>query len=351
MSDTHEGFPINRDPLLWPFTRESVWNLPLSVSAIYTPANIQRAMNYGMTVDEDIIILTPDAPLTDVWENFKDWSEEARQGQVRCVKEGRLITQLPIPANFIRPHERNDTPNSSAAILLPDGDTVYQTQPLHRCEAGSYATSHYVFPEVSLRNSDGVPGAHGGSAMSSIGGAIRMGELVKGGVIRHALKVNLWGKRNYVCRANEPDGKSGFRWPALAADSGACQGGYGGSNPELQMGSLLALKPDFDIQTLRTEPARILARAFQDYGAYIVDDAGWDVYAVITEYGPAGRVTDAFQREWGYTMTPESKTGDWARDMDDLFLALHVVTNNTPETPGGGPLNGLRRAPLAPPFK
>ena len=39
---------------------------------------------------------------------------------------------------------------------------------------------------------------------------------------------------------------------------------------ELVMGSLLALKPDFDIAALSTEPAQILAQALKDYGGYVV---------------------------------------------------------------------------------
>lgn len=329
--------------------------MPLAQSAVYAPATIQRATQFGMTVDEDILVLRPNAPLIDVFENFKDWSEEAKQPGARCGAEGAKMASLPIPADYVLPHLANDTPNNAAAILLPDGVTVFQTQPFHRCTAGGIATSHYRFPDANIRTGDGVVGAHGGSGMSSIGGTIRMGELVPGGVIRHALKINLLGAKNYFCRTNEADGKPGFVWPAVSADGGACgatpgDGTYRGSNPLVQMGSLLALKPDFDVNALRTEPARIVARALRDYGAYIVDDAAWDVYAFATESGPDGRVVEEFQRRWGFSMTPEGRDNDWVRDMDDVFLNLNVVTNNAPGTPGGGALGSARRAPLAPPF-
>jgi lysophospholipase L1-like esterase len=348
-------FPATRDSLKWPFRQDSIWNLPLANAAVYAPATIQRATQWGMTVDEDILVLRPSAPLVDVFENFKDWSEEAKQPGARCAAEGAKIASLPIPADYVLPHQANDTPNNAAAILQRDGVTLFQTQPFHRCTAGGIATSHYVFPSANIRSGDGIAGAHGGSGMSSIGGTIRIGELVPGGAIRHALKVNLYGAKNYFCRANEADGKPGFVWPALASDNGACgatagQGTYRGTNPLVQMGSLLALKPDFDPAALRTEPARMLARALRDYGAYIVDDAAWDVYAFATESGPDGRVVEEFQRRWGFEMTPQSRDNDWSRDMDDLFLNLHVVTNNTAATPGGGALGSPRRAPLAPPF-
>src|SRR5712692_3119250 len=37
------GPPSGRDPLLWPFSRDSIWNLPIGASAVYVPAKIQQA--------------------------------------------------------------------------------------------------------------------------------------------------------------------------------------------------------------------------------------------------------------------------------------------------------------------
>src|SRR5256885_16134132 len=67
----------------------------------------------------------------------------------------------------------------------------------------------------------GNSGAHGGSMLSSLGGVIRLGELVPGGTIRHALKVNLFGRDNYYT------GSGSYRWPATTAD-GCAPGCYGG---------------------------------------------------------------------------------------------------------------------------
>src|SRR5216117_1819241 len=39
------GPPGGRDPLLWPFSRDSIWNLPIGASAVYVPANINRPRN------------------------------------------------------------------------------------------------------------------------------------------------------------------------------------------------------------------------------------------------------------------------------------------------------------------
>src|SRR5439155_16620312 len=101
----------------------------------------------------------------------------------------------------------------------------------------------------------------------------------------------------------------------------------GGTNPALRMGALLALRPGFDMSSLETDAARILARGFLDYGAYVVDNTGWSVYGLATEYSTAGSVEQEFARSWGFSMTPASKDVPWARDMDRIFGGLNVVDN------------------------
>lgn len=342
------GLPAARDPLAWPFAANSIWNMPIGSGAVYVPARIPPSGAMGMTEDEDILILTPDAPLVDVVENTAGWDKDKR----RCATlTAKILFRAPIPAGFSTdPGYMGQTPNMGAAILMADGKTLKQTQPFHRCGPGGTATSQYLFPDVDITGS-GIPGAHGGSGMSAIGGTLRLGELVPGGVIRHVMKVNLYAARNL---AYNDDGSRGYRWPALNAD-GYAAGTYRGQVPPLEMGALLALRPEFAVDALRTEPGRILARAFRDYGAYVVDDTAWDVYGMETEWSPKGRLLDEFKAAWGWdftngtksTCTDASQACQWAKDMADLFTALHVVDNNSPTSIGGG---GTPRQPLAPPF-
>jgi hypothetical protein len=340
------GGAAARDPRRWPFAQDSIWNTPIGSGAVYVAAGIQPATEWGMTVDEDVIVMAPDAPLTDVYENLVGWSD--RTPGARCPIQGELLARLPIPTDWVYPHT-DGTPNAAAAVLKPNGRTVHQSQPFHRCTAGEHATSLYLYPEDDILTGDGIEGAHGGSGMSSLGGTVRIGELVPGGVIRHALKVNLFAGKNFFYRDDEADGRPGYRWPAQKADGYASESTYLGGNPALQIGSLLALPPSvaIDVLGLETEPAGLLAGALRDYGAYVVDDTAWDVYGLAVEAGPAGRVRDEFQRAWGFALTPEERDTPWARDMDRLFTALHVVDNNAPGSIGGG---GTPRAPLAPPF-
>jgi hypothetical protein len=170
----------------------------------------------------------------------------------------------------------------------------------------------------------GRTGAHGGTYLSSIGGTIRLGELVPGGVIRHALQIDLNGS-NYF------NSTTRYRWPA--SDSDWCarpppQGSYcyRGTNRALQIGALLALKSDFNFSQLRTNAAKILAHAFQDYGAYAVDNAGWSVYDLSLEFSPSGRVVDEFNAIWGFPFSSGQNT-QWMYDIDRIFSNLHVVDN------------------------
>ena len=48
----------------------------------------------------------------------------------------------------------------------------------------------YNFGDTDLRG-DGIRGSHGGSAMSALGGSIRLGELTRGEPIRHAIDLLL----------------------------------------------------------------------------------------------------------------------------------------------------------------
>src|SRR5437867_7362270 len=83
---------------LWPFSRDSIWNLPIGANAVYVPGNIKKPTAYGMTTDVDVLILTPNAPDTKVWENRDAWSG----GSPRDAQGGVLFSG-PIPANFVVP--------------------------------------------------------------------------------------------------------------------------------------------------------------------------------------------------------------------------------------------------------
>lgn len=346
-------FPMSRTPVAWPFAWDSIWNMPIGDGAIYKPVGIQPGV-YGLYAEEDLLILAPDAPLVNVIAHDADWdSSRTRCGSIVSPIEV-LMTGVPIPESFnTEPFYTGSTPNHSAAILMPDGLTIRQTQPLHRCGVGGTVVSQYNYPDDNIKTGDGIDGAHGGSALSSMGGVIRLGELVPNSTIHHALKLVLDSRQYFYY--DETDETPGYRWPARWSDAGA-DVDYGGQDPVFEIGALLALKPDFAVENLRLEPAKIVARALRDYGGYTVDSSGWDAYYLTVEWGPDRRVLDEFEQTWGFPfISPQlasctDTTDDaclWSKDMADIFTNLHVIDNNGPESIGGP---GARRQPCAPPF-
>src|SRR2546428_10301518 len=301
-----------------------------------------------MTTDPDVLILNSSAPITPVYLNSDAWT-----GRSRCDIQGGVLFEAPITAGFVVPGASvGSTPNHAVAILDADGKTLIQGQPYTHCTADGPVTLWWFQTDEQI-DGTGVSGGHGGSKLSSIGGTIRLGELVPGGLIRHAMKVSLDARANLYFNAST----GGLRWPATVADlcASTC---YGGTHPALRMGSLLALPPGFDMTSLETDAARILARGFVDYGAYVVDNAGWSVYGLDTEFSTAGSVEQEFASSWGFSMTPDWKGVPWARDMDRIFGALAVVDNwnianwQTVSASGGtlGAGLGATRTAWAPPL-
>jgi hypothetical protein len=349
---------ILRDPLLQPFAPTSIWNMPIGSKAEYVAANIAPLTRSALQGDEDIIILSPSSPSTPVFKNPAGWDNSVS----RCpYNMGGLLFDVPMPSSFIVGDTPvSSTPNAALAALAADGRTLRQTQPFARCTAGEPATSEYVAASIDLYG-DGTVGAHGGSGLSSIGGTLRLGELRPGGpLVRHALKAELFGEQNYY---NDGVPADCYRWPATRCDGpiaqvlgpldGAPNPGkyYGGSNPSLRPGSLLAIPANVSVANLalETEPARSLAWTLQNYGAYVVDDSGWPSMNLCVEAGPSGSFKDQFASDWGFSFNTDGTTSPFARDILAIVSALSIVDNNDPSSVGGGgaPLQPLA-APLPP---
>jgi hypothetical protein len=335
-----------RDPLRQPFASNSIWNMPIGSAARYVPAGLPALPGNSTgarvpQVDDEPLILTPTAPPTPILYSAGGW------GGDRCQNDpSRVLATVPIPAGYVLP---SDNKNQSAAILAADGRTVISPQPLARCTAGGPATSIVRYPDQDLYG-PGVQGSHGGSGMSALGGSIRIGELRPGQVgMRHALKVNLYGKGElFNCGPTRADC---FRWPAVKSDTTSVTS-YGSvtnnQNSAMLMGALLALPPSVNIGSLglQTEPGRQIAWTLQNYGAYVVDDTNGPSFALNAENGPGGNMRTQFRRDWGYDFEIyASNANAWSRDLQRIRQALAVVDNNGPASVGGG---GTPRQPLLP---
>lgn len=332
--DTLSGY---RNPWIWPFSQNSIWNTPIGSDAIYVDANLE-ASNVGVDI-QHILELSIEYPAkvvlgSEVW------------GPGRCDGTENLGFTLPVPDNWVVPDAGESpyglTPNSNFAFRLPGSDTVFEGSQISRCvEAGpvylplwmKYANNRNY---QSIKGNGLEGGGQGASGMSALGGTIRLGELVGSNPIRHAIKINPWG--NKYCYYN--DTLPGYKWPARSADSYA-KTNYGGTDPNIVMGSLLAIPPNIkeDSIGIETIPGKKLFFTLQNYGVYFTEDAAWDIWDIIIE-----RYAEIeFENVFGFSM----KSQKWKNELNKLMQALSVVINNAPNQIGGG---GIPLQPLAPVF-
>lgn len=322
----------DRDKYSWPFYYGAILNYPIGSGAVYQPAGITSNDGGGYTttfyIDEEVEVMTPTAPETGIYYSDVGWD-----GGNRCAATGGLEATVPIPNFYVLP---NSGENNSATILESDSTTIEQNEPLTRCTVGASATTYaWGWPTESIYGSVAT-GSHGGSGLSAIGGTIRLGEFLSG-KIHHPMKIAIWAKQYYYCCT--------YHWPATNVDGYANSTYYGGTNPNLGPGALMALKPSFNVSSLSTTPGKILAQALIDYGAYLDDDTYSNSWALDTEQGPNGRVQDEFYSLYGYSMVHPASGSAFMNDMITIFQNLNIVTNNSSGNYGGG---GTPLVPLAP---
>jgi hypothetical protein len=329
-----------RDARQWPFLSTSIWNTPIGSGAVFHDPGIFRPpfpLPYNFFSDDDYFIVTTSNDPPTPWYSQGWWGNPG--GEAHCNITGRLVGNITFPANLTVREFGN---NNAAAILQPDNHTIINTQPLYRCTPGSPVLSILmtnVKGKDDIVASNGTWGAHGGSGLSSIGGTIRLGELLPNAPpIQHALKLQLFASTYYY---GQPPG---YVWPALNCDGYAFNPKdpyrYDGKDIYLSPGALLAIPSNITVN-VTTVPGKKLLFTLQNYGGYLCDDTYANRGTVGTEHG----VTDEFQNAYGYAFSSRS-TGPgaaWYADMLTLFQSLHVVINNRNDTVGGG------GTPLQPP--
>ena len=298
-----------RDPWRQPFASNSIWNLPVPSGALYAPAHFAPA---PVLPETEYFVRTDDAtPMRPVY--FPGSPFRATGTQLSWLKEMRVPDGFTVADISLNPYR---TPNAcSAFVHFPSGDIV-QLQPTTRLQPQGPI---WGFPKIGENISrQGETGSHYGSGLSTFGGSIRARELTDGEPIRHALKLLVQGSR-YLYRGvpDGPDPKGfGYHWPAICCDGYAHQplekNGYGGTDPLIAMGSLVAL--DVDPSTLRlTDPRAVkLAQALRGYGAYIVDDSAYNNYALAVSSDAVSELVKVPQP-----------------DLQKIVAALSVITNTS----------------------
>lgn len=328
-----------RDPVKWPFDKNSIWNQPIGSNAIYKKANLGAAARVGVDIGHIIIA---DYTYSE-YQVFN--SPSSKPG--RCTGTTYLGFNLKVADDWIVPDAGDspygDTPNSAFSYVSPDRQTVDQGAYISRCVAKGPVylpeSNKYIGNRkyIDLRGDGLEGGGQGASHMSTIGGTIRLGEFSNPDPIQHAIKINPWG--TVYCHYS--DEVPGFKWPAISADASAAERYNRTQDPDIVMGSLFAIPPQLTADSigLQTIPGKKLFYTLQNYGAYFTEDAGWDIWDIIVERN----AEKEFEQKFGFSM----KSSTWLNEVNKLMKSLYVITNNTPESIGGG---GEPRVDLAPDF-
>jgi hypothetical protein len=328
-----------RNPVLWPFCSESIWNTPVGSDAIFVDAQIGPFHNLGPDVSH-FIETTASDPLVE-WYKVEHW------GGPRCKvpSSGKSYQHLHVPNTFIVPDiTAHSTPNGACVLLQPDRHTLVQMNPVCRNTSGAsiYGDATHGEPQhFEDLYGMGQTGAYGGSGLSALGGSIRPGEWASS-AFKHALKTELYA-HYYYSQAQLPGQlQPGFRWPAVTCDGYAFNCSKPGSKPgkpspcyngtvrELQPGALLAVPPTVTVTGLGlvSTPAIKLFHALQDYGAYVVADSAWNSTSIAMEAGVTGDVNR-------YRYSPSSSSNvreSYYYYIDRLHHVQYIYRLCTPST-------------------
>jgi hypothetical protein len=319
----------SRSPYTWPFSWDSIWNIPIASTASYTAAGIQSKGTSEAAAGSDFDSTSPSFPVVTL-ENAL--LANGSTGPVSVYGDPNMTA--------------GGEWNTCSAFLSTDNSNVYQGQTTELSAGGNPyfgGTEAKGWAPVNIEG-PGIAGCHGGSGLSGLGGTLTLQDLDQSGPITHVLKVALDGSVDYS------DANGGYRWPALNSDAGYNDSGsgnfYGGSNPNVVEGSLLALPPSISPSSFSNPTVRKIAQAMQDYGAYTVDTTatGWYENSIlVTNYNAAQTLVDDV---CGSSCNPNA----FSSQLNTLLTELDVVTNNSPSTPGGGSIGASRCAPYAPMF-
>ena len=335
-SGTHRSSVNSRSPYIWPFSWNSIWNIPIASTAKYAPADIRSAGSSENNSVADYDSIDPTFPVVSLLD------ARLANGSIGAVS---VYGDPAMTAN--------GEWNTCSAFLGTDKTSVYQGQTTELTAGGNPrfgGVADDASVPVDIKGA-GTTGCHGGSGLSGLGGTLTLADLTQPRPITHALKVVLDGYVNY---SHE---NGGFRWPAVKADTGyndpTSENYYGGSNPNVQEGSLLALPRSINPTSFTNPIAAKLAKALQDYGAYIVDTSAsgnYDFSALIANYNASSKLVSDLCIKATHCGSPSSNKAVFSSQLDTIFKDLEVVINNTASTPGGGIIGVSRCALYAPQF-
>jgi hypothetical protein len=296
------ALPFSRNVWDWPFSVESPWNTSVGSRAMYArvstpgwpPKNLTNAVLIRPIIvaggtNARINLLAPEEPPRPL-RYPESWSPESTPGEIVCAifPADNLCCEMTepmrLPSGDIRVRERH-----SMDVL---GHGVGWSWPRPRVIAGS-----------------------------AFAGLIRRGELTFG--IEHALALAINARH-----INGDNGYDGHRWPGVPVAPELVR--QFGTEGNLALGALLALPPSVEVSSLgvgTAGPGFEIARALQDYGAYVVQTTDGELKLIAA--ADAGLPPDIDEI------------------MTRLVPHLQLISNSSSRNIGGG---GERRRLPAPPL-
>lgn len=356
-----------RNPLISPYPSTDVWNLPVGSSATYSNANWPAFTSQICHISPITLLFDTNpntSPLTPI--QSADQSTLTGNNQTTCTGTGTVLANAFINKTLVVPVS---TDNEGVAWVNADRHTYDQAAQFARCHQNAQGQYDYATIASTLNahiNNSLLPldlygqsastvngpaaGSTGASNTPTNAGVIRIGELVPGGVIAHALQLIVPNRVMYLASVVQ----NSYRWPATHSDSYWATN-YSGTNPLLVMGARVGLLPSFNIAGLKSGPGKIIATALRDYGGIIantgqnsavlpceVSGQGAGTYTPNVAGSPLaggyGDVQQEFITVWpssvyspsgigaGNTMMQGGNSNSpWAQDLQTIWLALQVI--------------------------
>ena len=303
-----------------PFSSNSLWNTPVGSGTGYSASDPQTTTLHDRAIGIPWIA----RDLTGVYQAkasdpVATWNFQSSEG-FGSGGAGSISLNTPGNVQFLGGTDKE------AIIVDPNGKDYYEVWlGSHNASTNTYNVSYMVKNNVDGTGFASTPGTSEGirgAGASLLGGLVRADELDAEN-IPHAIAMAIGSRQAKAASLGAQ-----FVAPATVADGNAATA-YSGTIP---MGAHFAIPSNVDLSTigLTTPEGMALAKAYQNYGGYVVDTAGNDTDNIA--YLESG-VTD-------------KQYNDLQADVANIEKHIELVTGTT--TPTGTPTPSQPTTPSAP---
>lgn len=263
-----------------PFASTSSWNTPIPPNAAYAKLNWPASTGYNYSVawssySPAIYVAAPSDPLVQV-RHPASWGYPARTIDVRM------------------PAAADGAAGTDGELLVIDGDIVhnfwqFKRHSLHTASAKSYGAANVLTDSGWGRKTPPLGAGIVATGSSQLAGLLVQAETDRG-EIEHALHLAI----------DRTLAKPGFAGEAISGDGG-------NPNGIVQQGERLAIPPHTPMPDGLSPLGQKVFRAYQRYGAYVVDVAGgvtnlraqtnaYDKATIAALWHDLGQITPLLQR-------------------------------------------------------